>query len=63
MAITSLSVDFKVTDLNMDRLAKLRQDLQERFEQTNNRVQYRDHFIIFFIINYEIHKKININRY
>lgn len=63
MAITSLSVDFKVTDLNMDRLAKLRQDLQERFEQTNNRVQYRDYFIIFFIINYEIHKKININRY
>ncbi|CAH0726950.1 unnamed protein product, partial [Brenthis ino] len=38
MAVTSLSVDFKVTDLNMDRLAKLRQDLQERYEQINNRV-------------------------
>ncbi|XP_004928222.1 protein regulator of cytokinesis 1 [Bombyx mori] len=35
---SSLSVDFKVTDLNMDRLAKLQQDLQEKFEQTNNRV-------------------------
>ncbi|XP_028160388.1 uncharacterized protein LOC114352848 [Ostrinia furnacalis] len=38
IAVTSLSVDFKVTDLNMDRLAKLQQELQERFEQTNNRV-------------------------
>lgn len=36
--VTSLSVDFKVTDLNMDRLAKLKQDLQEKYEQTNNRV-------------------------
>ncbi|XP_063538851.1 protein regulator of cytokinesis 1-like isoform X2 [Cydia strobilella] len=36
--VTSLSVDFKVTDLNMDRLAKLRQDLQEKYDQTNNRV-------------------------
>lgn len=35
---SSLSVDFKVTDLNMDRLAKLQQDLQEKYEQTNNRV-------------------------
>ena len=35
---SSLSVDFKVTDLNMDRLSKLQQDLQEKFEQTNNRV-------------------------
>ncbi|KAL0828899.1 hypothetical protein ABMA28_003802 [Loxostege sticticalis] len=38
IVVTSLSVDFKVTDLNMDRLAKLHQELQERFEQTNNRV-------------------------
>ncbi|XP_045452019.1 protein regulator of cytokinesis 1-like [Melitaea cinxia] len=36
--VTSLSVDFKVTDLNMDRLAKLKQDLQEKYDQTNNRV-------------------------
>ncbi|KAI8432143.1 hypothetical protein MSG28_004620 [Choristoneura fumiferana] len=28
----------QVTDLNMDRLAKLRQDLQEKYDQTNNRV-------------------------
>lgn len=35
---SSLSVDFKVTDLNMDRLSKLQQDLNEKFEQTNNRV-------------------------
>lgn len=35
---SSLSVDFKVTDLNMDRLSKLQQDLQEQYEQTNNRV-------------------------
>ncbi|XP_026730469.1 protein regulator of cytokinesis 1-like isoform X1 [Trichoplusia ni] len=35
---SSLSVDFKVTDLNMDRLAKLQQDLQEKYEHTNNRV-------------------------
>ncbi|XP_053608737.1 protein regulator of cytokinesis 1-like [Plodia interpunctella] len=38
VVVTSLSVDFKVSDLNMDRLAKLRQDLQEKYEQTNNRV-------------------------
>lgn len=38
IVVSSLSVDFKVTDLNMDRLAKLRQDLQEKYEQTNNRV-------------------------
>ncbi|RVE46981.1 hypothetical protein evm_008365 [Chilo suppressalis] len=38
IVVTSLSVDFKVTDLNMDRLAKLQQDLQEKYEQTNNRV-------------------------
>ncbi|XP_049874846.1 protein regulator of cytokinesis 1-like [Pectinophora gossypiella] len=38
MVVTSLSVDFKVTDLNMERLAKLQQDLQEKYEQTNNRV-------------------------
>ncbi|XP_026330687.1 protein regulator of cytokinesis 1-like [Hyposmocoma kahamanoa] len=38
IVVSSLSVDFKVTDLNMDRLAKLRQDLQEKFQQTNNRV-------------------------
>nr|XP_026494639.1 protein regulator of cytokinesis 1-like [Vanessa tameamea] len=36
--VTSLSVDFKVTDYNMDRLAKLKQDLQEKYDQTNNRV-------------------------
>lgn len=36
--ISNLSVDFKVTDLNMDRLAKLQQELQEKYEQTNNRV-------------------------
>ncbi|CAG4961871.1 unnamed protein product [Colias eurytheme] len=36
--VTSLSVDFRVTDMNMDRLAKLQQDLQEKYEQTNNRV-------------------------
>ncbi|CAK1543043.1 unnamed protein product [Leptosia nina] len=36
--ISSLSVDFRVTDMNMDRLAKLLQDLQEKYEQTNNRV-------------------------
>ncbi|CAB3255572.1 unnamed protein product [Arctia plantaginis] len=35
---SSLSVDFKVTDLNMDRLSKLQQDLQEKYDQTNNRV-------------------------
>ncbi|KAJ8720151.1 hypothetical protein PYW07_012194 [Mythimna separata] len=35
---SSLSVDFKVTDLNMDRLSKLQQDLHEKYEQTNNRV-------------------------
>ncbi|CAH2041512.1 unnamed protein product, partial [Iphiclides podalirius] len=38
LVVTSLSVDFKVTDLNMDRLAKLQQDLQEKYQQTNNRV-------------------------
>ncbi|XP_052742117.1 protein regulator of cytokinesis 1 [Bicyclus anynana] len=38
MAVTSMSVDFKVTDQNMERLAMLRQDLQEKYEQTNNRV-------------------------
>ncbi|KAM3962039.1 protein regulator of cytokinesis 1 [Aphomia sociella] len=38
VVVSSLSVDFKVTDLNMDRLAKLHQDLQEKYEQTNNRV-------------------------
>ncbi|KAG7302185.1 hypothetical protein JYU34_013657 [Plutella xylostella] len=38
VVLSSLSVDFKVTDLNMDRLGKLRQDLQEKYEQTNNRV-------------------------
>ncbi|KAJ2951782.1 hypothetical protein O0L34_g13947 [Tuta absoluta] len=39
LVVTSaLSVDFKVTDLNMDRLAKLRQELQEKYEHTNNRV-------------------------
>ncbi|XP_068628055.1 protein regulator of cytokinesis 1-like [Battus philenor] len=38
LVITSLSVDFKVTDHNMDRLAKLLQDLQEKYQQTNNRV-------------------------
>ncbi|CAG4996679.1 unnamed protein product [Parnassius apollo] len=38
LVVTSLSVDFKVTDLNMDRLAKLKQDLQEKYQQTNNRV-------------------------
>ncbi|XP_039756961.1 protein regulator of cytokinesis 1-like [Pararge aegeria] len=38
MAISSLSVDFKVTDQNMDRLAMLKQDLQEKFDQINNRV-------------------------
>ncbi|XP_063385266.1 protein regulator of cytokinesis 1-like [Cydia fagiglandana] len=38
VVVSSLSVDFKVTDLNMDRLAKLRQDLQEKYDQTNNRV-------------------------
>ncbi|XP_047508483.1 protein regulator of cytokinesis 1-like isoform X1 [Pieris napi] len=38
MVVSSLSVDFKVTDMNMDRLAKLQQDLQEKYEQTNNRV-------------------------
>ncbi|XP_050344402.1 protein regulator of cytokinesis 1-like [Nymphalis io] len=36
--VSSLSVDFKVTDYNMDRLAKLKQDLQEKYDQTNNRV-------------------------
>ncbi|XP_030023185.1 protein regulator of cytokinesis 1 [Manduca sexta] len=36
--MTSLSVDFKVTDLNMDLLAKLQQDLHNKYEQTNNRV-------------------------
>ncbi|VVD05062.1 unnamed protein product [Leptidea sinapis] len=38
LVVSSLSVDFKVTDINMDRLAQLRQDLQEKYEQTNNRV-------------------------
>ncbi|XP_061718319.1 protein regulator of cytokinesis 1-like isoform X2 [Cydia pomonella] len=38
VVVSSLSVDFKVTDLNMDRLAKLLQDLQEKYDQTNNRV-------------------------
>lgn len=38
IVVTNLSVDFKVTDLNMDRLAKLRQELYEKYEQTNNRV-------------------------
>ncbi|XP_034832792.1 protein regulator of cytokinesis 1-like [Maniola hyperantus] len=38
MAVSSMSVDFKVTDQNMDRLAMLRQDLEEKYEQTNNRV-------------------------
>ncbi|GBP31766.1 Protein regulator of cytokinesis 1 [Eumeta japonica] len=38
IVLNSLSVDFKVTDINMDRLAKLHQDLQEKYEQTNNRV-------------------------
>ncbi|XP_048006408.1 protein regulator of cytokinesis 1-like [Leguminivora glycinivorella] len=38
VVVSSPSVDFKVTDLNMDRLAKLRQDLQEKYDQTNNRV-------------------------
>lgn len=28
-----------MTDLNMDRLGKLRQDLQEKFKYTNNRVR------------------------
>ncbi|XP_063546919.1 protein regulator of cytokinesis 1-like [Cydia strobilella] len=36
--VISLYVDFKVTDLNMDRLAKFRQDLQEKYDRTNNRV-------------------------
>ncbi|KPI92615.1 PREDICTED: protein regulator of cytokinesis 1-like [Papilio xuthus] len=38
LVVSSLSVDFKVTDLNMDRLAKLQQDLQDKYQQTNNRV-------------------------
>ncbi|KOB75274.1 Cobaltochelatase CobN subunit [Operophtera brumata] len=41
--MTSLSVDFKVTDFNMDRLAKLRQELHERYELTNNRVRLLFH--------------------
>ncbi|KAI5646328.1 microtubule associated protein (MAP65/ASE1 family) domain-containing protein [Phthorimaea operculella] len=45
LVVTSaLSVDFKVTDLNMDRLAKLRQELQEKYEHTNNRVKPRNKF-------------------
>ncbi|XP_013196706.1 protein regulator of cytokinesis 1 [Amyelois transitella] len=36
--VGSLSVDFIVSDRNMNELAKLRQKLQEQYEQTNNRV-------------------------
>ncbi|KAJ0176179.1 hypothetical protein K1T71_008353 [Dendrolimus kikuchii] len=38
MVMSSLSVDFKLTDMNMDRLKKLQQDLQEKYQVTNNRV-------------------------
>ncbi|XP_061729051.1 protein regulator of cytokinesis 1-like, partial [Cydia pomonella] len=38
VVFSSRSVDFKSTDLNMDRLAMLQQDLQEKYHQTNKRV-------------------------
>ncbi|KAL4711111.1 hypothetical protein ACJJTC_009482 [Scirpophaga incertulas] len=38
LVVTSQSIDFKLTDQNMDLLATLEQDLQEKYECTNNRV-------------------------
>lgn len=53
--MTNLSVDFKVTDLNMDRLGKLQQELQEKYEQTNNRVSA--HYSTEIITKSEVHSR------